>query len=528
MTSPSKRLTTITAMVVALALLLTGCGGGSEADEEDLGTLSIMLPLLEAQAPAEDGRIHQALEEFTGKQLDVTWVPNSNYLDRTNVTLASDSLPEVMVVQDNKLPAFVQSAEAGAFWDLTDRLADYPNLVAENEQTLRNSSVNGTVYGLFRGRDPMRTAVILRRDWLDNLGLQPPETVEDLHTIAKAFTEQDPDGNGQNDTYGLVFPQWPGGGYASASPYDVIETWFGAPNGWGERDGKLVPGFSTPEFVEANRFVKRMVDEDLVNPDFATLNADGWNDPFFNGQGGIIVDVSSRAGVIMELFKEQDPENYGDYVTIAGNLAGPDGERHAYPTIGYNGLLTISRQSVTSEEELDDVLTVLDKLSSEEGQILLNNGLEGENFTVTDTEEGGQELPGPGIGYAAPIEDNDEARVMHNDVRAFAQMSTSTNGYRAYDLLPADQPERELWDLRWSLHDRDEQTAVHNPALPLISETQIQRGAQIDRIINDARVRFYAGEIDENGLEAEIQRWYQEGGQQIVDELNEQYAKIGN
>ena len=34
----------------------------------------------------------------------------------------------------------------------------------------------------------------------------------------------------------------------------MIETWFGAPNGWGERDGKLVPGFDTPEFLEANQF----------------------------------------------------------------------------------------------------------------------------------------------------------------------------------------------------------------------------------------------------------------------------------
>ena len=61
---------------------------------------------------------------------------------------------------------------------------------------------------------------MIRKDWLAKLGLKEPQTVDDLYTIAKAFTEQDPDGNGKKDTYGLIIPKWPGN-YASASPYDV-------------------------------------------------------------------------------------------------------------------------------------------------------------------------------------------------------------------------------------------------------------------------------------------------------------------
>jgi putative aldouronate transport system substrate-binding protein len=531
----TKRSSTTATLLVVLALLLAACSGGgeeAEVDEEDLGTITAMVPFLEAQAPASDGRMHQAIEEFTGKSLDVTWVPNAEYEDRTAVTLASDDIPEILVVQ-GKIPPFVQSAEAGAFWDLTDRLDDYPNLVPqtpEGEQILANSSVNGTVYGIFRGRDPMRAAVILRKDWLANLGLELPETVDDLYEVARAFTQDDPDGNGQDDTYGMILPQWPGAGYGTASPYDFIETWFGAPNRWGEIDGQLVPGFDTPEFLEAMRFMKRMVDEGLVNPDYATLNPDNWNDPFINGQGGIIVDVSSRAGVIMELLKEADPDNYGDYVTMAGNLIGPDGERHSYPTVGYLGFLAISRQSVPTEEELDDILTVLNELAGDEGQILMNNGIEGENFTVTAVEEEGKELPGLGIGYAAPIEDDPDAEVMRNDARAFAQMSAAPSAapssFRGYDLLPGDPPEQELWDHRWAIHDRDMETAVHDPTQPLVSETEIARGAQLNQIVHDARIQYLAGQIDEAGLQAELERWHAEGGDDIVDEMNELYAQL--
>ncbi len=42
-----------------------------------------------------------------------------------------------------------------ALWDLTDYLADYPNLSQSNEDVLRNSSVNGKVYGIYRKRDAM-------------------------------------------------------------------------------------------------------------------------------------------------------------------------------------------------------------------------------------------------------------------------------------------------------------------------------------------------------------------------------------
>ncbi|NEE02862.1 extracellular solute-binding protein [Phytoactinopolyspora halotolerans] len=513
MTLHRLRPRTVLAATAALALGLAACGsddGGGGDTDGGTDTISLMIPLLESQAPAEDGELQQAIEEYTGKNLDITWVPNSNYEDRTSVAMASDDVPQVMVIQ-GKTPAFVQSAEAGAFWDLTEIIHDYPNLAPANEQIHLNSSINGTNYGIFRARDEMRAAVVIRKDWMENLGYDLPETVDDLYELARAFTEDDPDGNGEDDTYGIVIPQWPGG-YATASPYDLIETWFGAPNGWGERDGRLVPGFSTPEFLEANRFVKDMIDNGFVNQDFATMDSANWNDPFFNGQGGIIVDVSSRAGSIMTLFKDADPDDY-DKVTMAGNLIGPDGERHSYPTVGFNGFLAISKQSVRTEEELDEILSFLDTLNAKEGQVLLNNGIEGKNFEVTDD-------------FAIPIEDTPDAEVITNDSKAFAQLGTATNGELFYQILPEDEPERELWDHRWAIHERDMETAVHNPALALISETYTQRGAQLDQIIADARIKYLAGQIDEDELQAEIDRWYAEGGQQVVDEMNELYADL--
>lgn len=44
----------------------------------------------------------------------------------------------------------------------------------------------------------------IRQDWLDNLGMEMPTTEEELLEYAKACTFNDPDGNGQDDTYFML------------------------------------------------------------------------------------------------------------------------------------------------------------------------------------------------------------------------------------------------------------------------------------------------------------------------------------
>ena len=86
-----------------------------------------------------------------------------------------------------------EAPNAGAFWDLTSYLKDYPNLVSSSPTVQKAASVNGKVFGIYRPRDEMRSAVIIRKDWLQKLGLSMPKTTDDLYNIAKAFTDDDPD-----------------------------------------------------------------------------------------------------------------------------------------------------------------------------------------------------------------------------------------------------------------------------------------------------------------------------------------------
>ncbi|GII77069.1 lipoprotein LipO [Sphaerisporangium rufum] len=504
-------------LAISTATAATACSSGDEPGATN--ELTMMVPLF-GTAPDPAGEMQKAVEKLAGKKLRITWVPNAEYGDKTNVTLASDKLPDLMVVQDQKGPSFVKAAEAGAFWDLTGKLDKYPNLKPRNEQTRLNSSVNGRTFGVYRVRPLLRSAVLLRKDWLDKLGLRPPKTTDDLYEIAKAFTEKDPDGNGKKDTYGLIIPKWPTPVFNSSNPYNAIDVWFGAPNGFGMRGGRLVPEFDTPEFFAANRYIKKMIDEGLVNRDFATLDTGKWNDPFVQGKGGIIIDVNVRATQLYGLLKEKDPDRYTDMLAMTGNLARPDGQKFSLPFTGYNGVLAISKQTIRTDAQLDEVLKVLDRLASKEGAVLLTNGIEGRNFRVED-------------GYAVHINEDDPAvKTMNNDVDyAFIQLGTTASvgvGGDAYAWKPASKAEQDNLRLRAELEKLDLQTAVHDPTLPYISPALTAKGATLNPIVTDARVKYLAGEITEEQLKAEIKRWYDSGGSQAVTEFQDLIAKGGN
>lgn len=489
----------------AATLGLAACGGsGSSADADaEITTLKIMAPLLSDTAPDPEGQLQKAVEELIGMPLEITWVPNSSYDDRVTVTMASDNIPHVMV-QTGKTAEFAQTAEAGGYWDLTDILPEYTNLTPENEEVAHGASINGRTYGIFRLRDAMRAAISIRKDWLDNLGLAEPETTDDLMEISRAFTEDDPAGDGSATT-GLIIPAW--GGYGNNGPYDLWETWHGTANLWKDDGGSLSPAFLAPEFIEANRSMREMIEAGHVNADFATMDAATWNEPFFNGSGGIIADVSSRGLQLLGLFKDADPEGYSDKVTMVGNLKNSDGTLWALPTPGYSGYLSIPKAAVPGDAQLATVLTALDKLSSEEGQRLLNNGIEGVNYEVD--------------GEQSVAIESDEASLVQSDVSAFAQIGSQSNGYLGHPAKPEGEAEAALDEKRLAFHEADLESAVFNPGAAYMSKSYLQNGAILDQIVVDARLKYLAGQIDEAGLEAELERWTSSGGQQVVDEMNE-------
>ncbi|MDG0791194.1 extracellular solute-binding protein [Cohnella ginsengisoli] len=203
-----RKVTRVLAVVSTLALagsLLAACAGTKEGGKGASGipTISILVPQFTTEPIKPDNAVVKKIEAYTKSKLELTWVPSVAYDDKLSITISSGSMPKVLTVINNKASYIVNGARSGQFWEVGPYLKDYPNLSKLNKDVLNNISIDGKVYGLYRYRPLTRDGFVIRKDWLNNLGLQPPKSVDDIYNVLKAFTTQDPDQNGKNDTFGL-------------------------------------------------------------------------------------------------------------------------------------------------------------------------------------------------------------------------------------------------------------------------------------------------------------------------------------
>lgn len=467
-----------------------------EPAKEEPMKISIMVPSFKTELPNEDSPVIQELEAYTNTDVEMQFVPNSSYPDKMNITLASGQLPTLMVV-DRNAPSFINAARAGAFWEIGDYLKDYPNLSQANEIVLNNTSIDGKLYGIYRARTLGRMGVTINKDWMDHLGLQAPKTIDEFHALLKAFKQDDPDGNGKDDTYGIVITKY-------AGPWDIMQVWFGAPNKWREEGDKLVPTHMTPEYRDALKFFRQLYEEGLVNEDFAVMDPAVWNDPIINGEAGVMVDVADAARRINGKIEAAKGERENPYVEVYQAPAGPQGLRDM-PTPGYHSLLAISKSTVKTEEELKRVLKFLDQLNDVEMQTLLSYGIEGSHYEMVD-------------GYVNMLTNAD-------DVALTSQLQDLNQILMFIGPVMPGYETTKINEMIDSVYKANEDIVVGNPAAPFISEVYATKGQQLDNIINDARIQYIVGQLDEAGLDAADALWLETGGQDYIDEMSKLYQE---
>lgn len=493
---------------IAALSLLSACGGeagnsgsnaaapSGEAAPQPVG-ISMMSPFYSAQPPTTDdsNAAFKALQEKLGVKLDVTFIPGTTYNDKLNVMLASGNLPQVMVVLDNKNAAIINAVRSGAFWEIGPYIKDYPNLQKYwNDQIANNISVDGKIYGIYRDRPLARKGVIFRQDWLDNLGLQQPEKVDDLYTIAKAFTLDDPDKNGKNDTFGLSLSD----DNLMTDTTVVIETAMGGFNQWGVKDGKVTPDFMTDEYMEALKLLRKMYEEKLLNQDFGAVKGTKLQDNINQGKAGLYISSIDDANAKhSDLFK-LNPQAKIDFVL---GLEGPSGDKLPANS-GYSGVFMFPKSSVKTEEDLKQILTYFDKNMDPEVLKLFAFGVEGVHYK---TENGN------------PVFTNEQ--LWKDQVDTLSQLR----------IAPSDltfPTESDVMKKVKQLYKDNVPNAVPSVIEPFISPTNSEIGAELVKVINDARVKFIMGDIDEAGFAKATEEWRKQGGDKIIDEFTQAYNSV--
>jgi multiple sugar transport system substrate-binding protein len=130
-------------------------------------------------------------------------------------------------------------------------------------------------------------ALFVRKDWREKLGLPQPKTWEDLHKLAQAFTQNDPDGNGKADTFGMTIPGSTVRGYTSWFMSNFI--WEAGGDFMQQSKDGYKPSLNTKQGAAALSFVRSLFCEGLTQPGAINATTGDALPSFRSGQTGIFL-----------------------------------------------------------------------------------------------------------------------------------------------------------------------------------------------------------------------------------------------
>ena len=146
----------------------------------------------------------------------------------------------------------------------------------------------------------------------------------------------------------------------------------------------------------------------------------------------------------------------------------------------------------------------MDKANEQEALNLMNYGIEGRNYDL-DAD-----------GYVVKKDDANLTKE-YNDLNQFSTGIVATELQIKYATDVAEKIQE--------VYDENKLHIVANPAEPYVSDTYSTRGPQLDAIMSEANTKFIVGQISEDEWKAQRDRWLQQGGQKVIDELNKAYEE---
>jgi len=482
--------------VVMIAATLTGCSTATNSEKggsnEKRTKISMMFPLY--TEPPQKNDVWKMIEDRFNIELELMAVPNNSYEEKLKVTLASGSMPDLLLWTKFPDSEFNKYAEEGAFAELDDRIKSLPNIMKTPEAVFENARVDGKLYGVPRPRALTRAAVMIRQDWLENLGLPVPKTLDDFYKTAIAFTKDDPDGNNKPDTFGITLGE-------NLSHLDPLWAAFDAGYGWKvQEDGTLISDAISPGSKQALEWLSKLYQEGGLDKDFAVLkNTQVW-EKIEGGKAGILLggQTSDYARYVDNLSKI-DPK--AKLIMIEPPV-GPTGKSGFGETSGFSGQWVIPAK--TNDDKISKLLELIEWMSSEEAYSLKRHGIEGVHHTKDSSgniQMNIDKFKAEGV----------DATIQHNPFDPNFYVVTTA---------PEDVQQHQKNNL-----DMVQNMGVKNPAISYIAPSALDKLADLTKLRDEEFVSIVMGKLPLADFDRYAQEWLDKGGAKITEETNAWYHK---
>lgn len=303
----------------------TADGGGSTTEATyELTQLKIMVDgTLNLTDETGLGDFEKAWEDAVGVDLVINKPDHSSYSEALSLALAGTSKPDVVL-----MPAAMYAQYASfdnVLWDMTDAYenADFQSALNEKKVVNEGNYVKGRMYGM----SPTAgngCVTYVKKAWLDAVGktVDDIKTYDDYYQLLVDFTTKDPDGNGKNDTYGVIAA----GLVGNEAPWNnyLPEFWQNAyPGLLQDENGVWYDGFQSEETKEALERLRTAWEAGVIDPDTSAFYGqtksarEKW---FGNDQAGTAGCFSYWAGTWRQTLTDNLSKNGVDTEVVQLNL----------------------------------------------------------------------------------------------------------------------------------------------------------------------------------------------------------------
>lgn len=520
--------TAITVMAAVAGGLLTGCGGNKGKGEEAAdGKMKLELwtsnrDILDNQDAYFVKKIEDTFD--VGIEMKYRNEGSTDYQEWLTLSMAGGDAPDWFrdqVVSAQMLNDFADD-EVIAELDPEMIKKNMPNLMKYYEKyenifgtdPLNLYSVDGKIYSIPDAYPASSKFCLMcvRQDWLDNLGLEMPETLDELESVLKAFTFNDPDGNGVDDTYGYI-------GITGEADwaFSPIYGAFGVyPGIWyAKEDGTITRGeLEIEPMKEALTYIKKLYDEGVIDPEWMTVDFNSSQNKVVSSVDGVCwqnwLSILTKDGWYSSLYQSEPDASFA----VSSGPVGPNGDQGIMQFNPLAGVgLVFSKEMEEQPEKMEKYMQIFDTIAGDPSWYeALVWGEEGKTYAIGDN--GDREYIGEYV--------NEDARTNFGIGTSYAFPSLETFQYdpEVHDQITYDA---ETYGKRQQSYDKitGEYDVLGNYYLPKYSDTR----TELESSVKTALTEFITGKRDIAQYDEFVQSWYDGGGKEALEEAQQIYDK---
>lgn len=457
-----------------------------------------------------------------------------DYINKIRLALSgADELPDVIPVYDRGLLS--EMIDSGQVKEIsTELLTKMPERLKQIYQNYAETFLPveraGKVYGLAISPALAETQVLfIRQDWLERLDVKAPTNLEEFEQVIAAFSTQDPDGNGKNDTYGFSYS---GNGIYSTGwlgdPAMIFSSMSGKfiPGNWElDAEGKLTYGSLNLGNKKALEKMQEWHQKGWIIPDAALTNDWGAMEQFQEGKVGMVI---GRPEYLLDAQKVMEDD--------------PTAKVKAYPTIVQaNGETTYQRAEVNDGwflfnkdfDAMDTFFNYYDWLydiafgtgdfqygylenydyDQVEGQIVFDK----EQF---EPAKEGQVFDPTKAIFTKNMPKIDSMQPYINITEGLAPKTAIE-----YKAQIAIEKQPELIEA-YQIADATKESLSENKFKGAQTPTMKKKWYKLQLLEKQIYTDIIYGKESISSFDTFVEKWYAEGGQEITEEVNDWYASI--